>query len=98
MTWVPRVNRDELSEAIADASSWRDAMDALGYAYHGKNIATVRKWAERWHVSTAHLSDNRGGRRVRYTDDELREAVSASTSWAGALRRLGYCPSGGNWR
>ena len=75
-------------------------LDSLGYAYHGKNIATIRKWAGRWGISTAHLTDHRGqpysGR--RYSDAELAEAVAASYSWAETLRRLGYCPTGGNWK
>lgn len=98
MPWTLRVTEDEVAKAIAKAHSWRDALGALGYAYHGKNIATIRKWAARWNVSTAHLSDYRGqrGGPVRYSDDELRSAVAASLSWAETLRRLGYCPTGGN--
>lgn len=38
------------------------------------------------------------GRRVRYTEAEAREAIAKSTSWSEALRRLGYCPTGGNPR
>ncbi len=98
--WSLRVSRDELAEAIDGALCWADVLDALGYAYHGKTIATIRKWAERWGVSTAHLSDHRGQRGTppRYTEDELRDAVAASFSWAETLRRLGYCPTGGNWK
>jgi hypothetical protein len=36
------------------------------------------------------------GRRPRFTEQELRDAVAASKSWSEVLRRLGYCPSGGN--
>jgi hypothetical protein len=38
------------------------------------------------------------GRRVRFTEDELREEVNASRTWSEALRRLGYRPAGGNHR
>jgi transposase-like protein len=38
------------------------------------------------------------GRRIRFTEDELREAVGASRTWSEALRRLGYRPAGGNHR
>jgi hypothetical protein len=97
--WKPRITESELRSALLDANSWREALTVLGYAYHGKNIATLRKWAERWAISTDHLTDNRGRRRQRrYTDAELAEAVAASRSWAETLRRLGYCPSGNNWR
>ena len=96
--WELRVSAEKAAAAIAVASSWREVLDALGYEYHGKTIATIRKWAGRWGISTDHLSDHRGRpmRRLQYTQDELEEAVSASLSWAETLRRLGYCPTGGN--
>jgi transposase-like protein len=34
----------------------------------------------------------------RFTEEELRQAVAASLSWAETLRRLGYRTAGGNWR
>lgn len=36
----------------------------------------------------------RGG--PRFTEAEAREAIAASKSWTESLRRLGYCPTGGN--
>jgi ribosomal protein S27AE len=36
----------------------------------------------------------RGG--PKFTEEEAREAVAASKSWSEALRRLNYCPTGGN--
>ena len=32
----------------------------------------------------------------RYTEEDAREAIARSKSWSAALRRLGYCPTGGN--
>jgi hypothetical protein len=32
----------------------------------------------------------------KFTEEELRRAVVASKSWAGTLRKLDYCPTGGN--
>jgi hypothetical protein len=97
MPWRPHYDVGEARAAIEAAASWREVLQTLGYQYHGKNINTVRRWAEKWGISTNHLSDRRG-RRTGYTDAELREAIPASRSWAEALRRLGYCPSGGNWK
>jgi hypothetical protein len=37
-------------------------------------------------------------RAPRYTESEAREAIAASLSFAEALRRLGMCASGNNWR
>jgi hypothetical protein len=75
-------------------------LDALGLRYHGRSIAVLRRWAERWNISTSHLSDGRGhpARRVRYTEADLRQAIASAFSWAEALRRLGYCASGNNWK
>jgi hypothetical protein len=70
---------------------------ALDLGYHGKSIATLRRWAARWGIPTDHLTDRRGPRRG-YGDADLRVAIAGSRSWAEALRRLGYCPSGGNWK
>jgi hypothetical protein len=36
------------------------------------------------------------GRGPRYTERDARDAIAASSSWTEALRRLNYCPSGGN--
>jgi hypothetical protein len=38
------------------------------------------------------------GRRLSYTEEQAREAISTSFSWAESLRKLGLCPSGGAWR
>jgi hypothetical protein len=98
--WALRVSEEEVAAAIGGASSWQAVLDALGYSYHGKSIATIRKWAERWGISTAHLSDFRGGTRslARSSDAEVEVAVAASFSFAETLRRLGYCHSGANWK
>ncbi|MGH2838468.1 MAG: hypothetical protein ACRDJY_09005 [Thermoleophilaceae bacterium] len=38
------------------------------------------------------------GRPPRFTEDELRAAITASRSWAETLRRLDYRSAGGNWK
>lgn len=99
MPWIPHYTEEEARAAITGAESWAEVLERFAYAYHGKNIATVRRWADRWGIPVDHLPDARGNRRpLRYTDDELRWAIAKSRSWAEALRRLGYCPSGGNWK
>jgi hypothetical protein len=100
MPWKPHYTEAQARAAIEPGRTWRDVLEALGYQYHGKSIQTVRRWAARWGISTGHLSDRRGARngQVRYSDEELRAAVVASRSWAEALRRLGYCPTGGKWK
>src|SRR3954471_15431565 len=93
MPWVPHYSSGQARAAVENASTWANALDALGYVYHGKNIKTLRKWAETWGISTDHLPI---GIRYRYTEAELRRAISASSSWVETLRRLGYCHTGAN--
>jgi hypothetical protein len=38
------------------------------------------------------------GRPLSYTEEQAREAVAASYSWAESLRKLGLCSTGGAWR
>lgn len=38
------------------------------------------------------------GRRLSYSEEQARQAIATSYSWAEALRKLGLCPSGGGWR
>lgn len=94
MPWKPRYTEAEARSAIEGATSWKDALEALGYPYFGKNLATLRKWADRWGIAVDHLPTARTRGRVRYSRAELEEAVAASRSWAETLRRLGYCPTG----
>lgn len=98
MPWKPRYTREQARRAIAGAENWRQVMSALGSAYHGKNIQTLRKWAERWEIDVSHLppSPQAPSAARRYGEAEARAAIAASRSWAEALRRLGYCPTGGN--
>lgn len=37
-------------------------------------------------------------RQIGFTEAQLRTAIAESLSWTEAVRRMGYCPSGGNWR
>ena len=96
--WRPHYTRDQAAMAIQEAETWLEVLEELGYAYHGKNILTLRKWAKRWGISVAHLPHRAGIRRASYSMAEAREAIAESRSWAEALRRLGYCQSGGNPR
>lgn len=73
-------------------------MAKLDCGYHGKNIRTLRKWADRWGIPVDHLPVGRGRpkRTAPYTEARAREAIASSRSWSEALRKLGYCPTGGN--
>ena len=99
MPWIPSYAEDEARIAIANHRCWADVLRALGLRVHGKTLATLRKWAERWEIDTGHLPDYRPVNRApRFIEDELREAIAASRSWAETLRRLKYRSKGGNWK
>jgi hypothetical protein len=93
--WKPSYSEDEARAAIVGAMSWAEVLEQLGLAYHGKSIATTRRWAERWGIDVGHLATQRA---YRYTEAEARAAIAASRSWAESLRRLGYCHTGANPR
>lgn len=98
MPWKPRYTEEEARAAIESSTSWAEVMEALGYGYFGKNIKTVRRWAAKWGISVDHLPNNpRRNVRHRHSAVDIERAVAASRSWAEALRRLGYCDTGGNW-
>ena len=98
MPWAPRYSEAEARQAIANASTWKDVLDALGYSYFGKNIKTLRKWAAKWGIPVDHLPNGRSGAAPRYNREQAAEAIGRSRSWAEALRRLGYCHTGANAR
>ena len=95
MPWKPRYTEAEARAAIEGAESWSEVLAVLGYRHLGKNVQTVRKWAERWGISVDHLPSS-GHQRYTYSQADARRAIAASRSWAEALRRLGYCHTGAN--
>lgn len=99
MPWKPSYTRDEAVEALAVAESWADALRYLGLSPYGKNFTTLRKWAAIWKIATPHLPAHRPRRSgPRFSELQARDAIARSRSWTEALRRLGYCPTGGNPR
>lgn len=96
-TWTD----DDLASAIADATRWRQVCVSLGVRPGGRAYETVRRHATRLALDTSHLPgtfDSRPFRERRFDDDQLREAVLSSASYAEVMRRLGYAPSGGMHR
>ncbi|TMK74569.1 MAG: hypothetical protein E6G49_03360 [Actinobacteria bacterium] len=97
MPWKPSYTKEDAAEALSAAESWADALRRLGVSPYGKNFSTIRKWAARWEIDTTHLPPHRPRRAgPRFTELQAREAITRSRSWTEALRRLGYCPTGGN--
>jgi HNH endonuclease len=89
----------ELTEAVAAATCFKQVCEALGLWPGGGTYRTLERHMARLGLDTTHLARRQGrapgGRRRRWTDDELAAAVRASDSWADVARLLGYATNGG---
>lgn len=82
---------DQLTAAIAGARSWRQVNTRLGRAPEA-SPANLKILAGQYGIDVTHL----GGRKKRsYTDDQLRAAVAASSTWAEVATALGKNPRSG---
>ncbi|KXP06227.1 hypothetical protein HWD35_00145 [Tsukamurella tyrosinosolvens] len=76
---------EQLIAAVASASSWRAVMRELGLkATSSGAIRSVRERADALGLAYVHF-----GRQRSWTDDELRQAVAESVSWAEVADKLG---------
>lgn len=85
-TWTD----SDLADAVAAARSWRQVLRSLGLAAtSSSSIRTLRKHVERLGLDTSHFTGQR-----TWSEAQLVEAVTGSTSWAQVMDRLGL--SGGS--
>lgn len=90
--------RDDLVRAVDGASTISDVCRALGLVPGAKAYVSVRHHLKKHGIDASGLVGGvPGDPRIRssWTDDELRNAVAASTTLADVQRRLGYVPTGG---
>lgn len=79
-----RYSDEQLRDAVAAATSWRDTLRRLGLAATSSSaIRSVRYHAERLAIDSSHFT---GGR--RWTDAELTDALSEVSTWTEAAARL----------
>ena len=52
---APRFTEEEARTAIAESRSWAESLRWLSYCHTGDNPKTLKKWAERWGISTDHF-------------------------------------------
>jgi hypothetical protein len=64
MPWKPPFSEADARAAIVRSTCWADALRLLGYPVKGANFRTLRKWANRWDISTAHFDPHAGRRRA----------------------------------
>jgi hypothetical protein len=80
---------DNLRTAVAVGFCWADVMESLGKG-RGANPRWPRERAIRMGLDTSHFNPSHHlSARRSYSDNELRQAVSASTSWAAVTEELG---------
>ena len=86
-TWTD----EQLAQAVGTSSSWRGVLRALGLrGTSATAIRIVRCHANRLGLDVSHIRGKR-----RWSDAELRQAVSESSTWEEVLTRLGLSTNGG---
>jgi hypothetical protein len=81
----------QLREAVAEATSYADALRRIGLRPAGGNHATIKKYVDRWGISTAHFGPRgpypRGGVVAKPLEEVL---VTGSHYHRAALKRRLY--------
>lgn len=89
--------KERLEEAAAQAHSIREMLDQMGVALYDSAYSHIAKRLKHFGIDTSHFS-SRGTsgecQNVLVPEQDLREAVAASTSLAGVLRVLGRPDTG----
>ena len=84
----------QLTEAIHTSTNWHSVMRMLGYGERSKSagaIRIVRRRAAELDLDTSHFRGKR-----RWTDPQLRQAVTEAHSWEEVLTTLGLSTRGGS--
>lgn len=89
-----------LRDAVLSSKNWIEVLGRFGLEPGEGRHEKVRRDARNLGLDTSHFVRKRGAcdaRITRWGDDQLRAAVVASLSYAGAIRLLGLIPAGGNY-
>ena len=84
----------QLTDAVKASTNWRSVLRALGYGDRSSSagaIRIVRRRALQLGLDSSHFRGKR-----RWSDAQLRQAVSDSRSWDEVLTRLGLSAASGN--
>lgn len=85
-TWTD----EDLSRAVAESDSWRHVSRTLGlHSANSTTLRILRRHAGRLMLDTSHFR-----RRRTWADEDLREAVQSSTTWAGVATALNLVGGG----
>jgi hypothetical protein len=91
---------DALRRIVAASRSATDVLTALGLEHRTHHFYKLKRRLGVLGIDTSHFERKRGpssGGQRRWTDDQLRDAVSKSFGYAQAIRALGLIPAGGNY-
>lgn len=99
----PSWTDEQLREAVAASSSWKEVVQRLRTEAGGSSHRAVVIRAEVLGLDTAHFGRPRARPsgspdRRRWSDDELAAAVAEATSLKGVFDVLGLVPGGGQWQ
>jgi hypothetical protein len=89
--WTDR----QLRDAIATSSTWSEVCRELGLTTRGGATGALRRRCEELGLDHRHLDDPRPRR--RWTDEQLTDAVAASTNLRQVFGALGLKIGGGSW-
>lgn len=85
---------DGLTSAVRQSTSWRGVCRVLGLrSSSAQVISCLRRRCDDAGIDYGHFTHAR-----RWTDDELRQAYAACTSWTQLLEALGYTSGSGSAR
>jgi hypothetical protein len=85
-----RWTNEQLIEAIANQHSWHGVLRALGFAStSGNSLRTIKQTVQELQLDTSHFTGQR-----RWTDMQLREAITQAAKWADVLRLLDLVDNG----
>jgi hypothetical protein len=90
---------DALRSVVPTCTTYNMVVEQLGLAPGEHNARLIRRRIGRLGISTSHFVRKRdaSGRSSRWTDDDLRTAVAASSGYSETIRALGLIPAGGNY-
>ena len=88
----PSYSEGEARDAIAKSRSYAEALRGMGMCSSGGSTATLRKWADRWGISTEHFDPYASQRGLRRRDPIplVDVMVKRSTFSRGHLKRRLY--------
>lgn len=87
---------EQLARVVAESTSFWMVAKRIRPATPRGSYKPIQNRIRELALDTSHFTA-RSPRPVRWTDDDLREAVATSTTVAQVLRKIGLVPAGGNY-